>query len=242
MTGEPDLDQLIAAYLDGAMSEDEALAFEQAVSEDPRLAAELERFGSNDDLLRAAHAEPDVSEEFLARMGLAAPAPATDAGHAPVTPANDNPPLWRRWQWPVSGAIAAGLALALTLNSQTGGEAGAFSRAMEQTPSGQVAALEQGATLTPLLTFRAGDGRYCREFAYAGAATERGGIACRDARGWSVEAWGDGAGDLPDPGQIALASGADTRSLDDAYRALRASDPIQAAREASLIRRGWRAE
>lgn len=242
MTGKPENHERIAAYLDGAMSDAEAQAFEQEIGENPELAAELERMTDNDALLRAAFAEPEISDDFLARMGLVEQPVAADLGPVPAEPANDNPPLWRHWQMPVGGAIAAGLALALAFTFQTGSNASPFSDALEKTPSGQLAALDDGAALTPLLSFQSGDGRFCREFAYSAGTSERGGIACRDAAGWTVEAWGEGAGALPDPGEIALANGADTRSLDETYRALGASDPITAERESDLIKQGWMPE
>lgn len=241
MTGKSDIHERIAAYLDGGMSESEARAFEQEVDENPSLAAELERLMHNDALLRAAYAEPEIDDSFLARMGLETQTGPASTTPALAMPANDNLPLWRRWQWPVGGAIAAGLALALTLTFQSGA-GGRFNDALDRTPSGQLAALDQGASLTPVLSFEAGDGRFCREFAYSAGSSNRAGIACRSAGGWTIEAWGEGAGTLPDPGEIALASGADTRSLDETYRALGASDPISADRESALIKGGWIAE
>ena len=68
MTGKPDIHERIAAYLDGALSESEARAFEQEVDENPSLAAELERLMDNDALLRAAYAEPSHVERF-GRLG-----------------------------------------------------------------------------------------------------------------------------------------------------------------------------
>lgn len=242
MTGKPDLHERIATYLDGAMSESEAQAFEQEVGENPSLAAELERLMGNDALLRAAYAEPEIDDGFLARMGLEPQTGPANTAPALAMPANDNPPLWRRWQLPVGGAIAAGLALALTLTFQNGAGGNRFNDALDTTPSGQMAALDEETSLTPVLSFEAGDGRFCREFAYSAGSSDRGGIACRGTDGWTIEAWGEGAGTLPDPGEIALASGADTRSLDEAYRALGASDPISADRESALINKGWNAE
>lgn len=240
MTGKPDLDERIAAYLDGTMSESEAEAFEQEIADDPLLAAEFERLSGNDDLLREAFAEPGVDDAFLARMGLGGGeqpiAQPLDSG--PVA-ANDNPPFWRRWSVPLGGAIAANLVLVATLSLQQGAGAPGIGEALETTPSGQLASLDDGASLTPLLSFEAGDGRYCREFAYASGAAESGGIACRGSDGWQVEAWGAGAARMPDPGDIALASGAESSTLEETYARLQASDPILAAREKALIARGW---
>lgn len=235
MTGQPDLDQRIAAYLDGAMSDAEAESFEREIADNPALAAEFERLAVNDALLREAFAEPDVDQDFITRMGLGEPEPGPLA-------ANDNPRFWRRWSLPIGGAIAASLALVMTLSLPQGTGGQSFADALESTPSGQLASLDDGASLKPVLSFAAGDGRFCREFAYADAGGKRGGIACRGSAGWQVEAWGEGAAQLPDPDEIALASGAETASLEEAYRRLDAGDPILAAREKALIANDWRAE
>lgn len=243
MSGHPDLDERIAAYLDGAMSESDAAAFESEIADNPLLAAEMERLAGNDALLREAFAEPEVDDAFLEKMGLGQSAPdVPHIEHSGIAAANDNPPFWRRWSVPIGGAIAASLALVATLSLQQGAGGPGMGDALETTPSGQLAALDDGASLTPLLSFQAGDGRFCREFAYASGTAERGGIACRGGDGWQVEAWGEGAAPLPDPGEIALASGADTGALEDAYARLQASDPILADRENALIERGWSAD
>lgn len=243
MSGNPDLDERFAAYLDGAMSKSDAAAFECEVADNPLLAAELERLASNDAVLREAFAEPDVDDAFLEKMGLRERAPAiSPVEKSGTAAANDNPPLWRRWSVPIGGAIAASLALVATLSLQQGAGGPDIGSALETTPSGQLASLDDDASLTPLLSFQAGDGRYCREFSFSSGTAERSGIACRGGDGWQVEAWGAGTAKLPDPDEIALASGADTGTLEEAYARLQASDPILAAREKTLIDRGWSAD
>ena len=242
MTDLSAMHERITAYLDGAMSESEAEAFEQDLAEIPELAAEMERLAGNDALLRDAFPEPAMDAAFLARLGLAEPAVATDAPAAPAVPANDNPPFWQRWKAPLGVGIAACLALVAVFSLQSSGEASTFAEALETVPSGKQVALADGASLRPVLSFAAGDGRYCREFAYSAGSGATGGIACRDAGGWQVEAWGGDAAQMPEAGAIVLADGAQAASLEDAYRRLEASDPLQTDREATLIERGWMAE
>lgn len=238
MTDQTALFERIAAYLDGAMTDAETEAFEREMASDPLLAAEVERLASNDSLLREAFAEPagsTIDAAFLERMGLTEP-------ERPVNPvaANDNPPFWQRYRIPLGAGIAAALALALTFTLQNGTTQTPIGLALEQTPSGQVAALDDGTSITPLLSFKAGDGRFCREFTYSAASGDRGGIACRGAKDWSVEAWGEGAADLPAPGEIALASGAGEASLDQIYARLNAGDPLSMRDETGLITNGWK--
>lgn len=244
MSDQSERDLRIAAYLDGAMSEEEALQFERELEVDAELADEVARFLANDDLLRQAMAVDEdvaVDDAFLARMGLAEPdvaVPEARQRQASPEPANDNPPFWQRWQVGAGAAIAACLALALTFAIPGAGPSG-LGDALENTPSGQLASLSDGETLTPILTFEAGDGRFCREFTIAAAGSKASGIACRSSTGWQIEAWSDDAVELPDSSEIALAGGDGPSSLDEAYTRLDAGDPFAIDRENQLIRSGW---
>jgi hypothetical protein len=111
----------------------------------------------------------------------------------------------------------------------------ALSGALERTAALAPARLADGRTVTPMLTVRAADGRWCREYR-AGDETA---LACRTAGRWSIEAHAH-AGKAADPGAIAMASGADTAPLDGAYRRLGASDPLSAAEESKLLADGWK--
>jgi RNA polymerase sigma factor (sigma-70 family) len=71
--------------------------------------------------------------------------------------------------------------------------AAAFTQALDRQVSGQSVSWHNpdtgsGGSVTPLRTFRAADGRYCREYEQrmtaAGGSELRTGIACRDGRGW----------------------------------------------------------
>ena len=236
MTGPMSRDERIAAFLDGALGEADLAAFEAELATDPALAAEVERMMGNDAAVRAAFSgsiEAGVDTALLDRMGLSLPGPAA---------ANDNPPFWRRGQIPLGGAIAAALALALIMSTQKGAVPGAgFDAALDGTASGQVAAIEGGQQIKPLLTFVAGDGRFCREFSIGKGEAGGTGIACRSASdgGWQVEALDQGATELAEGSGIALAAGKDGAGLDSAYARLGASDPLGIEREQALIAKGW---
>lgn len=228
-------DEQLAAFLDGAMDEAEARAFEIRVAADPELAARAERWQANDRRIAAAlvplAAEP-IDARALLQMGLAQP---TASIVAPVrAPANDNPRWWRRHALPLGGALAASLAIVMLV--PRGGQQSQrdLSYALETGASLQMIELADGSKITPTLTVRAADGRYCREFR-TGAAV---GLACRESGRWRIKAQGEGAGPS-DGAAIATASGADTAALDAAYSKLGASDPLNAKAEASLIADGW---
>lgn len=237
-----DRDEWISAYLDGVLDQADLAAFEQALESDPALAADLARLLDNDALLRGAFDGPmrdDVDAALLARMGLAEP--AGEPAALPVA-ANDNPPFWRGWRLPAAGAIAACLALALTLGMPGGPAPMQFGPALDATASGQLAALDNGTQLTPVLSFAAADGRFCREFSLTGAGSGGKGIACREGPGtWRVEALEPGATRLADSAGIGLAAGADSAALADAYDRLKAGDPLPMDRERDLIAHDWQA-
>ncbi|MCB2045456.1 MAG: hypothetical protein KDE61_05100 [Novosphingobium sp.] len=249
MSGPMSREERIAAFLDGALDDAELIAFEAELERDPTLAAEVERMMENDTLLREAFAGPikdGVDDALVARMGLAGKPQAEVvnlAEHrsgAPVS-ANDNPPFWRRWQVPLGGAIAAALALTVILNNQHGtGRGVTFNTALDATLSGQVATLDGGRELKPLLTFQTSDGRFCREFSIGKGDAGGTGIACRSDANWRVEALDKGATELAAGTGIALASGADATGLDAAYVRLNADDPMNAEREKALISNGWK--
>lgn len=246
MTHFNDPEARIAAYLDGQMSTADLAAFEADLENDLALAEAVARFGANDGLLRAAFDAPmqePVDNALLMRMGLGdaevVNLPERRASKPPI-PANDDTRGWVRWRWPAAGAIAA--ALVMTVMTQTGQAPTTeqqFAQAMETLASGQSVALASGEAITPVLTFKAGDGRYCREFSRSGANAATG-IACRGGSGWVIEAEAKGATQLDSGNQIATADGADSGKLDEAYASLKASDPVDGDTEKALIAVSWR--
>lgn len=220
-----DIDERLAAWLDGAMSAEEAAAFEAQLARDPALAERAASWRANDAFIAdalAAEAAP-IEPDLLAQMGLAAPVAA-----------NDNPPWWRRHAAVLGGAVAASLAVVLLVTRPAAPVADPLSVALDTTPSLKAVRLADGRTIEPTLTVRANDGRWCREFRSDGAVS----LACRVKGRWVIE--GKAAGNGPADGDdIALAGGNDSAALDGVYRRIGASDPIGAEREAELIGRTW---
>jgi hypothetical protein len=225
-----DQDERLAAWLDGALTEEEAAAFEAELQRDPALAARAASWKANDAFIAGAFAplvDNRIDPALLRQLGLFVP-----------TAANDNPPWWRRPSIALSGAaVAAGLALVLVLTGQPGSRAtDPLSLALDTTPSLQQAKLADGRTIEPRLTVRAGDGRWCREFASAGTIS----LACRDKARWQVIGSGEAKGDHPAAdGTVVLAGGPDGAALDAAYARIGAGDPVNGAEEAKLIAGNW---
>jgi hypothetical protein len=234
-------DERIAAWLDGTLGLEESAAFEAEMDRDPALAEQVANWQANDDLLRAAYNAPieqGVDDALLTRMGLSAPAAA-----------NDNPERWpirRRWALPLGGALAASIALAIMLTGNppspgpAGNSATEFAMALDRLPARSTATLADGAKVSPVLSFVAADGRYCREFAVTGGASPGGGIACKGASGWTIEALSAAGAAPADPDRIVMAGGSSESPLDSAYARLGASDPLSADAERQLIASEWK--
>ena len=100
------------------------------------------------------------------------------------------------------------------------------------------ATLPDGATLTPLATFRDRDGRWCRRFARAADSRTGEGVACRDAEGgWRLaflvpDGTAAGGDYAPAGEEPSLADGLADR--------MRAGDPLADEQERDLIGRRWR--
>lgn len=224
-------EERLAAWLDGELTASERAAFEAEIAVDPELAALAEEWRANDSLIAGAFAplaEAPIDPALLHTLGLAEPA-------APLA-ANDNPVWWKRHVLPLGGLIAASLVAVLVVSPRNGdGARDPLSQALERTPSLAQAKLPDGRSITPMLTARAADGRWCREFGDGREVA----LACRDGKGaWIVEASGKGSEPAGDAG-FAVAAGADDTVLDAAQARLKLADPVDATAEQALIAGKW---
>lgn len=221
-----EIEQRLAAWLDGTLSSEDAAAFEAKLAANPELAARAESWRANDAFIAdalAPLASAPVEPELLAKLGLAGPVAA-----------NDNPPWWRRLALPLGGAVAASLALVLAIAQPGQQPHDELSLVLDSAPSLKQTQLADGRVIEPTLTVRAADGRWCREFRSQGTLS----LACRKDGRWMVEGEAVGSGPAQG-GDYGLAGGADSGALNEAYRRIGASDPIAASREANLISQGW---
>ena len=238
-------DEQISAYLDGEMPDADARAFEAALESDPEVQAALEHFLATDETLKAAFPQEALPEGYLERMGLGVEEQPSNV--VSLAAHRERKSALARWRWPAVGALAASIAAALMVTapwqaSAPAGLAGsaAFQTAMNSAASAQARPLEDGRTATPVLTFKDGAGRYCREYNISGPKDGLSGIACRDDGRWAVEAEvKTGPSSAPEPG-FQMAAGADTQPLDATYSRLKASDPLGANAETALIAQGWK--
>lgn len=136
------------------------------------------------------------------------------------------------WGW--GGAIAASVAAValFSFNSRDvaqGYAGGEIARMLDE----QLIASQPGdAEARVVLSFRNGAGEYCRAFNVA----KGGGIACRDATGWRLEAIGDG--EVRDKSDYRMA-GSDAQILAIAQE-MAAGEALNADEEAAARQAGWR--
>lgn len=199
-------EERLLAWLDGELDEAAAAEVARAVAADPALAERARRERVLRARLRATFAS--IEEEappprLLETLGMT-------AGVAPHAPATDNVVALRphpvaervrNWRWPELTALAASVLLGVSLGAQflrgpaqepvrmQGGALVAgtdLARALDQ----QLAAdVRPGDALAVGLSFRDGEGRYCRTFT-ADGTQPLGGLACRDHDQWRVVALG----------------------------------------------------
>jgi Putative zinc-finger len=232
----------LSAYLDGALSPDDAKQLEADMLADPKLAERLAALKASDETLRAAFAGPmtdAVPDRFMALLDV--PKSAEVVNFAAVRAKRDA--AWTRtawFDWRAGAALAASLIAVVVVGSQvrtpTAPDATqiAFNTALDQTPSGQRVTLANGTVISPRLSFAARDGRFCREYANGADL----GVACRGTEGWQVEALAKGRA-TPGGDEGYATAGGDGGALDPAYARLGAGDPLDAKAESDLIAKGW---
>jgi hypothetical protein len=115
-------------------------------------------------------------------------------------------------------------------------------RVLESTPSAEVINVpQQNAAMRAVLTFRAKDGRFCREFEILAGARGATGIACRQQGKWHTEALLSAAASPPTSNYYTPAGGSDERAVDDVADRLIQGDPLGADDEARILSSGWEA-
>lgn len=188
----------LAAFSDGELDENEAALVGQALANDELLRARLARLMSVDDQLRAAF---DVVDDGAVPYGLARLLePDKVQEQAPPRPRPSVYGRVRRWL-PAGAAVAAGVAGLVVggMLPAQGDEAwlkprgaalalaGPAQAGADHTPSGS-RYVAGPLAVQPIVSFKAGDGRLCREMQIEGPQVAAHAVACREGGEWRVEA------------------------------------------------------
>ncbi|MDM5178199.1 hypothetical protein PO883_13455 [Massilia sp. DJPM01] len=243
-------DDILRAYADGALGDATRQALEQALHQDPVLAARLRQlqaqrsnafagFGQGEGAPRCPPAAPrsaKVVHLHAVRAARAVPLPAALVEESP-----------RDWSWSVWSGLAATLVLGLLAGAgisialQREGLAlidgdgaamtarGALAQALTQQLSGTP---EADAPVRIDTSFLSKEGAYCRSFRLANG----GGLACRSGAGWQIALYArmEGASDeyrTPGAGM--------PRAVQDGVT-LRSADPLDPIAERAARDRGWK--
>lgn len=228
----------LAAFADGELTGARLRAVEAAVAADPTLTRDLERHRALKTQLTAHFgpiADEPVPDALAALLRTEPDKPADnvvgfDEGRERLARMRRLP----RWSFIAGPALAASLALVVLVprgNEEAGTYAGPeLASLLDQRLVAQQA---PGEETRVLLSFRDRAGAYCRAF----SGRERGGVACRDAMGWKLEALGEGSAGSPSEYRMA---GADDAAILARAQSMADGPAFDRDQEAAARARGWR--
>jgi hypothetical protein len=241
-------DETLSAYLDGDLPPQERERIERAAAASPALRRRLADLKANDEILRRAvdQAMGPPSAALLAALAGG----ETPANVAPLRPRLARPALAMRWRAPLAAAaalvvgIAAGRMVvapqppALVVAARQGAAAGPdLARVLADARSGDSRAMADGS-IRIVLSFKAQDGRLCRQFEAQIGGDARAGIACRQDGAWRLEDWT--AGRAPAAGgAYVTAGGPDNPVIAAELSRLGMTATLDRDGESAAIRKGW---
>lgn len=223
-------DDILIAYIDGELSDDDRRQVEQAAAQDAAIASRIaahRALASGVARTYGPVADEPVPEALLA-LFAAAP-PQTVVAFKPRRAL----PAWTAW-----AAMAACLVLGLAIGSgaQRDGLVAPDMTAGKQLAvalNDQLAASQEGAAIRIGVTFTDKTGAYCRTFQASGMMS---GLACRDGADWRVPVLASegaaGSGEFRTASSMPAAIAA---AIDDRITGA----PLDASQEAAAKAAGW---
>lgn len=248
-------DELLVAYVDDELDASQREMVRSVLASNPALNRRAEEMRLARDLL---------SEAFPLRGDAAVPRPIEDAANrlaeAFARPSSQRSAPFRfparRWLGIAAGVVMGGVLAATYVvwraaDSVNAEPAAALMRiepdtplyrVLESTPSADVVNVpQQNAAMRAVLTFRAKDGRFCREFEILAGARGATGIACRQQGEWHTEVLLSAAAAPPVGNLYTPAGGSDERAVDEVADRLIQGDALGADDEARILSSGWEA-
>ncbi|HXC58605.1 MAG TPA: hypothetical protein VN645_04760 [Steroidobacteraceae bacterium] len=239
-------DAQIHAYVDGELDADAAARLAADSRHDAVLAARIAQQRELRSLLRGTF-DPVLEEPVPQRLRDALTASAPGAAVTPIGAAQKQRararPAWALREW---GAIAATLVLGVLIGTLVMRQPGGLPLEMAQgrlvargkldtALSSQLSGSAPDAAIHVGLSFRAANGAYCRTFSQRGGPA---GIACRNARRWSVQLL-DGSAQAEAAGDYRQAGSALSPAMLGAITALGGGEALTTAQEQQQLSVGW---
>lgn len=206
----------LMAYMDGELSPSRNRELESELAQSPELRQQLERLRAADTLLTDSlthtskrTARPDTMaliDDLANKLGNQTAQPINNLVTLKTQTQNTRS-IWKRPFMPQAIAASVALLVGFSLgNLTTKSDSGAgmtteyamgtvsphspLYQALETSASQEAVrfGVENEASATPLTTFRAEDGIFCREFSTSAPEGGSHGIACRKNSGWRIKA------------------------------------------------------
>ena len=265
-----DREEVLLAYLDGELEGADLARAERLIAEDPEARAFVEKHRRIGEKLRQAFEDP-MGEEVPERLLRPFEDQQEETPEATVVPFRSKRPQaaprrWTELAMAASIALCVGGVIGLNLDFGPRGGGALFQavhvagpidresqlhRVLEEVESFQSVTWERGdtgqASAIPLMSFRAADGRICREYEMlvtsAASASSTIGIACRGAgEGWTDEVLvvsKQAAEGAAEPAYEAASSGGQV-ALEGFIAETIVGEPLTLEEERSLIGSAWR--
>jgi hypothetical protein len=248
-------DELLVAYVDDELDASQRVMVSSLLTDNPALARRAEEMRLARDLLREAFPlNPDASipPAIDVAANRLAEAHARRGSRRRATYRFKD---WRKYSM-VAGIVLCVAAPASYLAWRAGGESTgssviasmrigpttALHRVLESTPSANVINVPaEDAAMRAVLTFRAKDGRFCREFEVIASSGGSKGVACRDQGEWRAEVLVSAAVAPTSSTSYAPAGESDDAAIAEAVGRLIEGDPLSSQQEARVLGSGWRA-
>jgi hypothetical protein len=247
-------DELLVAYVDDELDASQREMVGSILAGNPALSRRAEEMRLARDLLNEAYPlRPDADVPPPVEVAANRLAEACAERSAPPQAAT----LFRRKQtYAIAASLLLCVAVAVTYLARRGAADTAdpvtalmridpdtpLYRLLESTPSAEVINVsEDDAALRAILTFRAKDGRFCREFEILAGARGTTGVACRDDGKWHSEVLMSAAAAPPSSNYYTPAAESDEPAVSDVVDRLIEGDPLGAEDETRILASGWEA-
>jgi len=261
-------DETLMAFLDDELGVEDKAKVTTQIENSPELARRVDNMRLADSLLVQSCQRIDsrpMPPEMMALLGAfpeeqAKQAKQTASDQATILPFRKklrqlvHAPLWQ-----IAAAATVVLAIGLgagrqLLTSQTGktpamivAEANIIRPGnslfpiLEKQPSAITVRTSADSAVTPIMTFRTADNRYCREFKVTTGQTVTRSVACRTGGAWIVKTSVTTQNKVSaGGGQYQTATGPDNSPVDTVILGLMKGDALGARQEARIIQNDWK--